>query len=65
MSFLKSNLFKHGCHLPTFQEHGHSLPTFLIRGHYFDYFTHIQTTWAFRAHVFKKATYHIFMAEQK
>lgn len=51
MSFLKSNLFKYGCHLPTFQEHGHSVPTFSIRGQYFKLFTHIQSTWAFHAHV--------------
>lgn len=41
MSFLKSNLFKHGCHLPTFQEHGHSVPMFSIRGQYFNDFAHI------------------------
>jgi len=44
MIFLKSNLFKHG----------HSVPTFSIRGHYFNYFVHVQTTWAFRAHVQKQ-----------
>lgn len=53
MSFLKSNLSTHGCHLLTFQEHGHSVLTFLIRGQYFNHFTHIQITWAFRAHVHK------------
>jgi len=51
MSFLKSNLFKHGCHLPTFQEHGHSVPMFSIRGQYFNDFAHIQATRAFHAHV--------------
>jgi len=51
MSFLKSNLSNYGYCLPMFQEHGHSVPTFLIRGHFFKLFTHIQTTWAFRAHV--------------
>lgn len=51
MSFLKSNLFKHWCHLPTFLEHGHSVPTFSIRGQYFNLFAHIQTTRAFHTHV--------------
>jgi len=51
MNFLKSNLSNYGYCFPMFQEHGHSVLTFLIRGHFFKLFTHIQTTWAFRAHV--------------
>jgi hypothetical protein len=52
MSYLKSNMGMLKYFILTFQTHGHSVPTFLIRGHYINYFTHIQTTWAFRAHVF-------------
>lgn len=53
MPFLKHNSFNHKCYTPMFHYYGHSVPTFLIRGHYFNYFTHIQTTWAFRALVVK------------
>ncbi len=49
MNFLKNNLFKHECHLLTFQEHGHRVLMFSIRGHYFDIFAHILITWALHA----------------
>jgi hypothetical protein len=52
MSYLKSNMGMLKYFILTFQTHGHSAPMFLIRGHYFGYFTHIQTTRVFRAHVY-------------
>ncbi len=52
MSYLKSNMGMLKYFILTFQTYGYSVPTFLIHGHYFNYFTHIQITWAFRAHVF-------------
>jgi len=60
MSYLKSNMGMLKYFILTFQTHGHSVPTFLIRGHYINYFTHIQTTWAFRAHVHLTYYFSIF-----